>query len=98
VRIFEVSAFNTLHLHWSELEQSNVLPDVMIIADEADRQLTETMRSFMAKVYRLEGSWYENSTPNRRLLFAVQLAVLLRGRSAYLRPANRALIHIATAD
>jgi hypothetical protein len=46
-RIFQVSTFNTLHLHQSELDQNQVLLDVMIIADEADRQLTETVRSFM---------------------------------------------------
>jgi hypothetical protein len=47
-RIFEVSAVNTLYLHQSELDQPQVLLDVMVIADEADAQLTETMRSFMA--------------------------------------------------
>jgi hypothetical protein len=46
-RIFQVSTFNTLHLHQDELDQNQVLLDVMIIADEADRQLTETVRSFM---------------------------------------------------
>jgi hypothetical protein len=46
-RIFQVTTFGTLHLHQSELDQSAVLLDVMTIADEADRQLTETMRSFM---------------------------------------------------
>jgi len=49
-RIFEVSVFNTLHLHQSELDQSQVLLDVIVIADEADTQLTESMRGFMAKV------------------------------------------------
>jgi hypothetical protein len=46
-RIFQVSTFGTLHLHQSELDQNDVLLDVIIIADEADRQLTETVRSFM---------------------------------------------------
>ena len=46
-RIFQVSTFSTLHLHQSELDQSEVLLDVITIADEADRQLTETVRSFM---------------------------------------------------
>ena len=46
-RIFQVTTFGTLHLHQSELDQSEVLLDVMSIADEADRQLTETVRSFM---------------------------------------------------
>src|SRR5450755_2914107 len=46
-RIFEVSTFGTLRLHWRELDQNQVLSDVMIIADEADRQLTEAVRSFL---------------------------------------------------
>ena len=46
-RIFQVSTFRTLHLYRSELDQSDVLLDVITIADEADRQLTETVRSFM---------------------------------------------------
>jgi hypothetical protein len=46
-KIFEVSTFMTLHLHQSELIQSQALLDVMIIADEADKQLEETVRSFM---------------------------------------------------
>jgi hypothetical protein len=46
-RIFQVTTFGALHLHQSELEQNQVLLDVMIIADEADRQLTEAVRSFM---------------------------------------------------
>jgi hypothetical protein len=46
-RLFEVSTFGTLHRHWRELDQKRLLSDVMIIADEADRQLTEAVRSFM---------------------------------------------------
>lgn len=46
-RIFEVTTFGTLHLHQSELDQTQALPDVLIIADEADRQLGETVRGFM---------------------------------------------------
>jgi len=46
-RILQVTTFGTLHLHQGELDQSQVLLDVMTIADEADRQLTETVRSFM---------------------------------------------------
>jgi hypothetical protein len=46
-RLFQVSAFRTLHLNQSELDHSKVLLDVMTIADEADSQLTETMRGFM---------------------------------------------------
>jgi hypothetical protein len=46
-RLFQVSTFRTLHVHQSELDQEHVLLDVMTIADEADRQLTESVRSFM---------------------------------------------------
>ena len=46
-RIFQVTTFGTLRLCQSELDQDQVLLDVMIIADEADRQLTETVRGFM---------------------------------------------------
>ena len=46
-RIFQVSTFSTLHRHQRELDQSDVLLDVITIADEADRQLTESVRSFM---------------------------------------------------
>ena len=47
-RIFQVSTFRTLHLHHRRLNQQEVLLDVMTIADEADGQLAETVRSFMA--------------------------------------------------
>ncbi|MCU1296183.1 MAG: response regulator receiver protein [Acidobacteriaceae bacterium] len=47
-RIFQVTTFGTLHLHQSKLDQSQVLLDVMTIADETDRQLTEAVRSLMA--------------------------------------------------
>ena len=47
-RVFQVATFSTLHLHHRRLNQSQVLLDVITIADEADGQLAETMRSFMA--------------------------------------------------
>jgi hypothetical protein len=46
-RIFQVTTFGTLHLHQSELDPNQVLSDVIIIADEADRQLTESAGSFI---------------------------------------------------
>jgi len=46
-RLFQVSTFGTLHLHQDELDQSEVLLDVMTIADEVDAQLKETVISFM---------------------------------------------------
>jgi hypothetical protein len=47
-RIFQVSTFGTLHVHQSNLDQDQVLLDVMTIADEADRQLTQSVLGFMA--------------------------------------------------
>ena len=46
-RLFQVTTFGTLRLHQSELDQSLVLLDVMVIADEVDAQLMETVRSLM---------------------------------------------------
>jgi hypothetical protein len=46
-RVFQVTTFETLHLHQKELDKSRVLLDVAVIADEVDAQLTETVRSFM---------------------------------------------------
>jgi hypothetical protein len=44
-RVFQVVTFRTLDLHHSELDQNQVLLDVMIIADEVDAQLVESVRS-----------------------------------------------------
>jgi hypothetical protein len=46
-RVFQVATFGTLHLHQSELDQDKVLLDIMVIADEVDAQLMETVRSLM---------------------------------------------------
>jgi hypothetical protein len=46
-RVFQVATFGTLQLHQSELDQKQVLLDVIIIADEVDAQLMETVRSLM---------------------------------------------------
>jgi hypothetical protein len=45
-RIFQVTIFGTLHDNLSVLDFNLLLPDVMIIADEVDAQLTQTMESF----------------------------------------------------
>ena len=47
-RILEVTTFGTLQRHQGELDRNQVLLDVGIIADEADRQLEETVGGFMA--------------------------------------------------
>jgi len=48
-RVFQVATFHTLHLHKSELDQNQLLLDVMVVADEVDAQLKETVRSLMGK-------------------------------------------------
>jgi hypothetical protein len=45
-RIFEVTIFGVLHENLSMLDFNLLLPDVMIIADEKDAQLTQTMDAF----------------------------------------------------
>jgi len=45
-RILQVTIFGTLHDNLSSLDFNLLLPDVMIIADEVDAQLTQTMESF----------------------------------------------------
>ena len=45
-RILQVTIFGTLHKHLTALDFSVLLPDVMIIADEVDAQLTQTMDAF----------------------------------------------------
>ena len=45
-RILQVTIFGVLHENISTLDFQLLLPDVMIIADEVDAQLTQTMESF----------------------------------------------------
>ena len=45
-RILQVTIFETLHANLSTLDVDLLLPDVMIIADEVDAQLTQTMDAF----------------------------------------------------
>jgi len=52
-RLLQVATFGTLHLYQSELEHSQVLLDVAVIADEVDAQLMETVRSLMISPQRL---------------------------------------------
>jgi hypothetical protein len=46
-RAFQVATFSTLHLHQGELDHNRMLLDVIVIADEVDAQLMETVRSLM---------------------------------------------------
>jgi hypothetical protein len=48
-RVFQVVTFGTLHLHQSELDPNQLLLDVMVIADEVDAQLMETVRSLIGE-------------------------------------------------
>jgi len=50
-RILQVTIFGTLQINLESLDFSQVLPDVMTIADEVDAQLTQSMDSYM-KVMR----------------------------------------------
>ena len=45
-RILQVTIFGTLHENLGALDFDLLLPDVMIIADEVDAQLTQTMDAF----------------------------------------------------
>src|SRR5579872_38427 len=45
-RILQVTIFGALHENLSVLDFNLLLPDVMVIADEVDSQLTQTMESF----------------------------------------------------
>jgi hypothetical protein len=46
VTIFGMTIFGTLHTHLTALDFDALLPDVMILADEVDAQLTRTMEAF----------------------------------------------------
>jgi hypothetical protein len=46
-RIFQVSTFGMLHLHQKKLDQNQLLLDVITIADETDRQLTQAVHGFV---------------------------------------------------
>ena len=46
-RLLQVAIFGTLHKNVNALDFALLLPDVMIIADEVDAQLTQTVISFM---------------------------------------------------
>src|SRR6202011_4152913 len=48
-RVFQVATFGTLHRHQSELDRNQLLLDIMVIADEVDAQLKETVQSLMGE-------------------------------------------------
>jgi hypothetical protein len=55
-RILQVTIFGTLHENLSILDFNLLLPDVMIIADEVDAQLTQTMDAFSKAGKQMGGS------------------------------------------
>jgi hypothetical protein len=54
-RILQVAIFGTLHKNLSTLDFNLLLPDVMIIADEVDAQLTQTMDAFTKATTKIGG-------------------------------------------
>jgi CheY-like chemotaxis protein len=46
-RLLQVSIFETIQLNLSTVDFTSVLPDIMIIADEVDSQLKQTIASFL---------------------------------------------------
>jgi hypothetical protein len=44
-RACEVATFGTLHLHQNELDNDQVILDIVVIADEVDSQLTQSVSS-----------------------------------------------------
>jgi ActR/RegA family two-component response regulator len=55
-RILEVSIFNTLHHNLGSLDPSQVLQDVIVIADECDSQLRQAMLSYVVPVPTLSAA------------------------------------------
>jgi DNA-binding response OmpR family regulator len=53
-RILQVSIFETVHRNLATVDFASVLPDVMIVADEVDCQLTQSIDSFLT-MQRREG-------------------------------------------
>jgi hypothetical protein len=49
-RMLEVSIYETLQSHSGMMDNSDVLIDVMAIADEVDSQLAQAMTSYISKV------------------------------------------------
>ena len=47
-RLLQVCIFTTLHKNTKHIEFSKLLPDIVTIADEVDKQLKQQMLRFMA--------------------------------------------------
>ena len=54
--VLQVTVFRTLHKHLTALVFTALLPDVMIIADEVDSQLTQTMESYTEAARKSEAA------------------------------------------
>jgi hypothetical protein len=51
-RMLQVSIFETLQLHAEAMDTSDLLVDVMAIADEVDSQLAQAMTSYITEANR----------------------------------------------
>ncbi len=57
-RILQVSIFETIQRNLASVDFSSILPDIMLIADEVDAQLTQCIESFL----RLQGKQTAGAT------------------------------------
>ena len=53
-RMLQVSVFETLKLHGETMDMSDLMTDIMSIADEVDSQLAQAMTSYIAEANRDE--------------------------------------------
>ena len=53
-RMLQVSVFETLKLHRETMDMSDLMTDIMSIADEVDSQLAQAMTSYIAEANRDE--------------------------------------------
>jgi len=52
--MLQVSVFETLKLHAESMDMSDLMTDIMSIADEVDSQLAQAMTSYIAEANRDE--------------------------------------------
>ena len=65
-RILELSLYETIQRNLARLDFSAVLPDIMLIADEVDSQLTQTIDGFLKDAGR--GAALQHSNAERELV------------------------------
>ena len=67
-RILQVCIFETLERNLGTVDFSLVLPDIMLIADEVDSQLTQSVEGFLKEQQRSAGSPTYTSSAHQTLL------------------------------